>query len=167
MKKPPKRNPKDERPQTQAAPKGEEKFYYTNEQKSRLWNRLFKIIGVETRIEIVLSRMEELKLAPDVKQLSRTLRRLKIYPPPADHADHVGCRCEWCAPKASGRARRSFPAYYINKDGRSFEHHLERREVDASDDGLEEELVKLRGESPGVVVDMRERIKSGRSGRAA
>jgi len=139
---------------------GAGKFFYTNEQKMKLWNRLSRLIGAEYWIDVVIGEMERAKIAANVTQLRRKLERAGIYPPPVEriHNEHRECWCVSCA------AKRSWPFYYV-KNGQAYEHHLERREMDAEaldDPTLAEELKRLEGVAPGVVVKLLRR-----NGRAA
>lgn len=159
--------PKLEETGGNGAAKNGQKFVYNPYQWSHLWNRLEKIIGADYWIDEVIKEMQRRKIPHTVKQLRRRLGSLAIYPPPVErkHVEHRECWCKQC------RARRSWPYYYV-KDGQAYEHHLERQAMDdeaIEDEGLREELEKLRGESPSVVVDMRRQlgVKSGRRGKAA
>lgn len=161
--------------------------WYSPEERGELWARLEKIVGAEFWIDEVIRLMSVNRISPSmfvtmkrgeiypspptqrqIYDLRLRLAKFKIYPPPVErvHNEHRECWCKNC------RATRSYPAYYV-RNGLSYQHHLERQAMadDAiEDDGLKEELTKLRGESPGVVIDMRERLGRRRklmSGKAA
>lgn len=175
-KKPPKPNPKDcYAPKLDAARSVNGKkvkasrWFYTDKEKTKLRERLRRILSTEAMIPEIIDAMERAFIAPDMVQLKRKLKRAQIYPPPVDdRADaHKICFGPCCG------GRRSHPAYYV-KSGLDYEARQSRLQVDAdsltaaeADDA--EEIDRLRGDSPGVLIDMQNQLENrkGRRDRAA